>query len=402
MTNQAPAVPGAQSTSPWRMPGAAWKDVLVRTWTQAGKDNISLAAAGVAFYGFTAMVPLLGAIVLLYGLVADPSTVMHDMARMTSVMPADVAKLIGEQLMGVVKSSSDKKGIGLAIAFAVAFYGARSGAAAVVTGLNIAYEEEEKRSFLMLSLVTLAITGAAVLVAILALVAIAALGHLDDILPTLPGFVLVVGKVISYVVLVAAGAAGAATLYRYGPDRVKAKWVWITPGSVIAASIWFLLTIAFGIYVADLGSYNATYGSLGSVIVFLTWLYLSSYILLLGAELNAEMERQTRVDTTAGPDMPPGQRGAAIADQAVTGQTRRDPEPGEPEATGAPLVQRLGTARGTSQIASRIGLERAGLIPTVLATAGLSALRREGRAGLGSALLALGAAIAWVGRRPRP
>ena len=396
----APAVPGAQTTNPWRMPGAAWKDVLVRTWTQAGKDNISLAAAGVAFYGFTAMVPMLGAIVLTYGIAANPSNVMQDMTRMTAVVPADAAKLIGEQLMSVVKGSSDKKGIGLAIAIVIALYGARSGAAAVVTGLNIAYEEEEKRSFVKLTLLTLAITASAVLVALLALVAIAALGHLGDILPTLPGFVLVIGKLVSYVVLVAAGAAGAATLYRYGPDRVKAKWVWITPGSVIAASIWFLLTIAFGVYVADFGSYNATYGSLGAVVVFLTWLYLTSYILLLGAELNSEMERQTEADTTEGPDMPPGQRGAAVADKMVMPQGRRDALSTEPETAEPSLIQRLGAARGTSGLALRIGLERPGLAPTILATAGLSALRREGRAGLGAALLGLGAVLAWIDRRP--
>ena len=187
-----------------------------------------------------------------------------------------------------------------------------------------------------------------------------------------------------------------------GPDRAKAKWVWITPGSVIAATLWLVLTIAFGIYVADFGSYNATYGSLGAVIVFLTWLYLSSYILLLGAELNAEMERQTQVDTTEGPSRPPGERGAAVADKMVTSETRRDVDAMTQPASGTtniPVGQRLGAATATSRLAAAVGLERAGLLPTLLVTAGLSALRRRGRAGLGATLLGAGAAIAWLGRR---
>lgn len=405
---KAEPVPGGDAESPWHMPFAAWKAVLLRTWAQMGQDNIGLVAAGVAFYGFLALVPLLGALVLSYGFIAAPETVLKNMREMTSVVPADAAKLIGEQLMNVVKTSGSKKGIGLLIALGIALFGARNGAAAIITALNIAYEEKEKRGFVRLTLLALGITVAAVLVAIVAMVAVGALGHLESLIPWAPGVVVVVGKLLSYVMLLLVGAAGAATLYRYGPDRSQAVWAWITPGSLLAAVTWLLLTGGFGFYVAKFGSYNATYGSLGAVVVFLTWIYLSSYLLLIGAELNAELERQTSHDTTTGPPRPAGQRGAVVADHQV-GQPKppeaaespvsdspAGPEPGpepEPEPSSrAPVV--------ATHSVPLLGIRRAGLVPALLVTAGASALRREGRARAGIVLLSLGGAIAWLGRRP--
>lgn len=390
---------GVWADSPWRMPWAAWKQVLGRTWSQASKDNISLAAAGVAFYGFTAMVPLLGAIVLSYGLIAEPASVIEDMRRLMAVMPADAAKLVAEQLMNIVKTSGDKKGFGLLLALLIALYGVRSGVASVITGLNIAYEEEERRGFVRLTMLTIAVTLGSVAIAIVAITAVAALGHLEDLAPNLPKAVAVVGKFASYLLLVLAGAAGAATLYRYGPDRVKARWIWITPGSLLAAGVWLLLSILFGIYVADFGSYNATYGSLGAVIIFLTWLYLSSYVLLIGAELNAEMERQTHVDTTVGPPMPEGKRGAAVADQTVTSPTPdtiNASQAVQQPSTAAFLV----TAIASSRVNHWTGSPKAGLVSTLLVTKGISALRQTGRARIGIALLSAGGLLAFLGRKP--
>lgn len=374
------------------MPRDAWKQILKRTFAAILRDNISLAAAGVAFYGFTALVPLLGAIVLSYGFLAEPATVVADMRHLTSVMPVDAAKLVGDQLMNVVKTSADKKGAGLLLALAIALYGVRSGAAAIITGLNIAYDEVEHRSFLKLTMLTIAVTAASVLVAVIALSAVAALGHLEDLLPPAPA---IIGKFASYALLELAGAAGAATLYRYGPDRAKARWIWITPGSLCAAAGWLLLSILFGIYVANFGHYNATYGSLGTVIVFLTWLYLSSYVLLVGAELNAEVERQTRVDTTEGPPRPEGERGAAVADDSV--------EPSHPPAsvidrrrptkTSAAL-----TAIIASRIANSLSGRRAGTLSTIFAAAGVSTLGRRGRAALGIAFLTTGGLLAFLRR----
>ena len=390
-----PVIPGAHAQSPWHMPFAAWKLVVTRTWTALGRDNISLASAGVAFYGFVALVPMLAALVLGYGLIAAPATVVQDMQKMMSVMPADAAKLIAEQLLSVVHTSSTKKGFGLVVALVLALYGARNGASAIITGLDIAYEEQEDRSFIRLVLLSLAITVGGIAVAIIAMIAVASLGHLDDALANAPRVVILGGKLLSYLALVLAGASGAATLYRYGPDRTKAKWVWITPGSILAAILWLLLTIGFGLYVADFGNYNATYGSLGAVIVFLTWLYLSAYVLLLGAEINAELERQTKCDTTVGPPMPMGQRGASVADEVID-----VPDPMNmsirPQTS---LKSDMAVAVVTSRSAHWLGLERAGKLPILLATVGLSALRRDGRAGLGISLVGAGAALAWMGRQ---
>ncbi|MDN4632958.1 YihY/virulence factor BrkB family protein [Sphingomonas sp. PsM26] len=392
---------GHTAESPWQMPRAAWFAVLKRAWAETGNDNIGLIAAGVAFYGFLALVPLLGATVLVYGLAADPATVIRDMTQLTSVMPADVARLIGEQLMGVVQASDGKKGLGLALALALAIFGARNGAGAIITALNVAYEEQEKRGFIHVNLLAIGITASAVIAAMLALVAIAALGYLQALFPGAPEAAVIAGKIAVYALVLFAGATAAGALYRYGPSRRHARWMWLTPGSLFAALMWLLLTIGFGIYVAQFGNYNATYGSLGAVVVTLTWLYLSSYILLFGAELNAELEHQTAKDTTHA-DAPMGERGAWAADNvagdghdapASTGlvepAARLDAQPRQTSTTA------IGVASG--QVAGLVGAQKVGWKTSVAATLGLSLLRR-GR-GLEGALLVGGtAALAWLGR----
>lgn len=394
---------GVDADSPWRMPWPAWKDILRRTVSETSKDNISLISAGVAFYGFGALVPVLAAIVLGYGLLADPATVVHDMQKMMAVMPADAAKLIAEQLLAVVNSSSGKKGFGICLALTIALYGARSGVSALLTALNVAYEQREERSFVRQLLLSLAMTVGAILIAIIALFAIAALGHLENLVGQVPGFVVVLGKLLSYALLVLAGAAGAATLYRYGPDRPKAKWVWITPGSLLTAVLWLLLTLGFGLYVADFGHYNATYGSLGAVVIFLTWLYLSAYVFLVGAELNSEVERQTSRET---------QETSASVPSAMASIAIEAPGSGEQAESGralstTTLQKDVATIVGVSQATPLVGLSHVGLVPAIIAAAGLAALRQEGRARLGWLLLGAGGTLALLGRvkrrnRPTP
>jgi len=395
---------GRNAATPWQMPRAAWIAVLKRAYAETTDDNIGLIAAGVAFYGFLALVPLLGAVVLVYGIAASPATVIHDMTQLAAIMPKDVAHLIGEQLMNVVKTSDDKKGLGLLLALGLALFGARNGAGAVVTALNIAYEEHETRSFLRVNALSLVITAAGVVVAMIALVAVAALGHLENLLPDAPDAVVAVGKVVTYLLFTAAGAAAAATLYRYGPARTHAQWVWLTPGSLFAALMWLLLTIGFGVYVANFGNYNATYGSLGAVVVTLTWLYLSSYILLFGAELNAELEHQTAKDTTSA-DAPLGKRGAWVADHvALDAKPRRASDsPSAPSAaaktedTGPSALADFVTSRVTTRLGGVAGLPRIGWAPSAAATLGLSLMRR-GRGMEGAALLGGTAAAMWLAR----
>lgn len=299
------------------MPAAGWKSVLLRTAREAGRDNVGLIAAGTAFYAFLAMVPMLGAVVLTYGLVADVQSVAGHLAALTRTLPADVGNLVAEQLLAVVQTSVDKKGLGLLIALAVALFGARNAAGSVITALNIAYEEEEKRGFIAVNLLALAMTAAAVLGLVFALLAIAALGFLQHALPGAGPTLLAIGRAVPFALVACVAALAAGLLYRYGPSRERPRWRWLTPGSVLFALSWVLLTLGFGFYVAHFGSYGATYGSLGAVVVLLTWLYLSAYALLFGAELNSELEHQTERDTTGGPERPLGERGAWVADHVA-------------------------------------------------------------------------------------
>jgi membrane protein len=381
------------------MPFAAWKAIALRAWREAAEDNISLIASGVAFCGVLAMVPMLGAIVLSYGLMASPRTVVENMQSLTSVMPTEAAKLVGDQLANVVHTAGGKKGFGLLIALGIALYGAMKGAGALVTALNIAYDETEARSFVRLNLLSLAVTLSALLLAILAIISIAAMGHLQALFPHMPSVLLVLGKIFSYLVMASLGAAAAATVYRFGPDRDEPKWTWLTPGSVFTALLWLVVTLGFGFYVAHFGSYDATYGTLGGAIVLLTWLYLSAYILLLGAELNSEVERQTACDTTVGAEQPLGSSGAYAADTvATTPDTDNDGATASESSAPQTPVRDYLAARATSRLQHLGGLEKVGILPAILTTGGLAFLRRKGRAGLGIALLATGAGLSWLSR----
>ena len=382
--------------------------MLIRAWKESSKDNISVVAAGVAFYGFLALVPLLGATVLTYGLVADPQTVVANAQSLTKVMPQDIAGLIAEQLGNVVQTSGGKKGFGLVIALAVALWGARNAATSLITALNIAYEEEERRSFVRVTLLALAMTAGAVVMALLAGTAIALLAALEDLLPGLGQAGVILGKVLTYAFLGAVASAAAATMFRYAPSRDKARWAWITPGSLFFAVVWVVLSLTFGFYVSQFGNYGATYGSLSAIIVLLTWLYLSSYVLLFGAELNSELEHQTAKDTTEGAYRPLGERGAWSADHVANG-TEDAGGPEQPPSDRRGAVEPLSApqrdkehpyvaARLTNRVGALAGLRKTGMFSAVLSTLGLSLLRRRGREGAGAALLVTAAGISLMRR----
>lgn len=300
--------------SPWTILRHDGWPVLKQTWTDSGTDNIGLIAAGTAFWGFASIAPLLGAIVLGYGLFATSETVANNIRGLFGVLPHDAATLIADQLTNVVGTSGGKKGWGFVVALALAIYGGTQGASAIVTALNVAYEEKESRGIVRLYLLAFAITGAAVLVAIAAALTTTVTAFLGSLIPWAPDAVQTGIRLLSYAILAFIATTAAALLYRFGPDRKHAKWVWLTPGSFAATLLWLVATALFGVYVSRFGSYGATYGSLGAVIVLQLWLWLSAYIFLLGAELNSQLERRTAKDTTTGPPAPPGERGAAVAD----------------------------------------------------------------------------------------
>jgi membrane protein len=308
---------GHEAESPWRIPRAGWKQVIRRTWQQIWIDNVWLVAAGVAFYGFLAVIPLLAAIILTYGLLADIGTVIDTMRTLFRVLPNDIAKLLSDQVIGIVHTSEGKKGIGLVVALAIALYGASNGAGAIITALNIAYEEREKRPLWEYYLLALTITVGVIITALLALAATAIVATLEDFLPRASDAIIMLGKAAAYLAMTIAGAAIAATLYRFAPSRAQARWEWISPGSLFTSVSWLALTVAFGFYVGKIVNYAATYGSLAAVAGLLTWMYLSSYAFVIGAELNREVEHQTAKDSTTGRPRPLGTRGAWAADHVA-------------------------------------------------------------------------------------
>ena len=287
----------APARGPADIPAQGWKQVLIRTYKESDRDHVGIIAAGVAFYAFLAFVPLLGALVLVYGLVAEPSSVVQHMQAMTAMMPQDAAKIIGEQLLTVSQTAAGKKGIGLLVALLLSIYGAMRGASAIITALNVVYNVDEDRGFIKTTLLAVALTLGALLAMLVAIIGISVIGYVEALLPFSSPAVHTVLKIGFWVAAAAAIATLIALIYRYAPNRPKAKWQWLSPGAIVATLLWVGATLGFGFYVANFGSYNATYGSLGAVVVFLTWLYLTAYILLMGGELNAELEKQTTCPT---------------------------------------------------------------------------------------------------------
>jgi membrane protein len=305
------------ATSPWQMPAAAWKQIFARTWQRTWIDNVGLVAAGVAFYGFLAFVPLLGLIVIAYGALADMQTVVANLQTLTNILPPEVALLVGDQLLAAVSTSGALNPAGILAALGLGLYGGASSASSIMIALNIAYHETEKRSLLRFYATALIITCGGVIVGLSALAATAAIASLDRLLPEATDATIMLSKLGAYVAILLAAAAIATILYRYAPSREEPRWRWITPGSLFTATAWLTLTLVFGFYLSNVTSYKETYGALGAVIAFLTWIYFSAYVLVIGAELNSEVEHQTTVDSTTGTPQPIGKRGAWAADEIV-------------------------------------------------------------------------------------
>lgn len=308
-----PAI-GADSTRPWRYPWAAWRAILIRVWTMTGYHNLTLMAAGVAFYAFLSFVPLLGAIVMSYGLFADPATVGRHMQTIFEVVPVDAATLIQDQLTAIVETAATQAGLSVIVALVISIYGAMRAASAIIQALNVIYEEEEGRNFFQTTLLAAVITIGAVFAAITGLLAAGALGYLGRLVTVLGTTGVVLIQALTWLIAGSIASFGFGFIYRYGPDRARARWQWLSIGSVAATILWLVATLGFGVYAANFANYNATYGALGAVVVLLMWLFVSSYAVLIGAEINAEAERQTGVDTTTGHTRPLGQRGATMAD----------------------------------------------------------------------------------------
>lgn len=268
-----------------------WRGVADETWSEIDRDNVSIVAAGVAFYAFSALVPLLTAFVLSYGLFADPALVVANIRSLAGMLPRDVLSIIADQLRSMIEADG-KTGLALALALLVALYGASKGASSVMTALNIAWGVAETRGIVRRTWLGVAITSGAVLALLVGILAISCVAFVEALMPDLGGATHILVQIASLACAALAITLLLAAIYRYAPNRPNARWRWITPGSVLATIVWLAATFGFGVYVADFGDYNATYGSLGAIIVFLTWIYITAYVILVGAELNAVLEKR--------------------------------------------------------------------------------------------------------------
>ena len=299
------------------LPLNRWWNIAKHTYRQASRDNLGLIAAGVAFYGFLALVPVLGALVLTVGLVFEPIVIVREFASVAPSLPKEVANLVAEQLDSLIATSSTKKGLGLLMSLGLALFGAMKGAGAVTTALNIAYDVENKRGFIAENMANLLITLGAIFLCITLLVATSVSHAVGTVLGTGSYVAALLIKITGWALAAAITIAGLAALYRYAPSRANARWRWLTPGSIFATIGLLAASSAFGWYASNFGNYNATYGSLGAVVVVLMWLYLSAYALLLGAELNAEIEHQSAGNTATGAVQILGRRKAVRSDDAA-------------------------------------------------------------------------------------
>jgi membrane protein len=313
---------GREAERPSEIPPRGWFAVLKRVKAEVKEDNVPLLAAGVAFYAMLAIFPAIIAVVTVYGMVADPAQVKSQVNELAKSLPAGADQLLTEQLTNVVNAGRQSLSIGLALSLLALLWSVSSGVQGLVKSLNVIYDERETRGFVKLRGLSLLLTLGAIVVAVIALALIA----------VFPNFVESLGlgqagelaaSIGRWVFLAALVLVALAVLYRLAPDRANPRWRWVSWGAVVALALWLLGSVGFSWYVDNFGKYNQTYGALAAVIILLLWLFLSAFAILLGAELDAETERQTARDTTTGPERPLGERDAEVADTVGESPPRR-------------------------------------------------------------------------------
>ena len=299
--------------APWQIPWRGWKDILWRTYQQIGEDRLLAVAAGVVFYGLLALFPALTAIVSLYGLFANAATINDHLTMAAGILPGGAIDIIREQVVRLASKGDAKLGFGFIVGLGIALWSANAGMKAIIDALNVVYEEKEKRGFIKLNLISLAFTLAAIAALLLALGAVVVL----PLLLAWLGFATVTASLVQYArwpVLLVLVIVGLALIYRFGPSRREARWQWLSVGSVFAAVAWLGSSALLSWYLGSFAHYDATYGSLGAAIGMMMWMWISSIVILFGAQLNSEIEHQTARDSTVEHDKPLGARGAVMAD----------------------------------------------------------------------------------------
>jgi membrane protein len=312
---------GRRAATPSEIPAPGWKDILLRVWNNIGEDRVMLVAAGVTFYCLLAIFPAIAALVAIYGFFSDPASISSQVDKLSGVMPGGALDVIRNQMNQVASQGPSKLGVAFIISFLVSLWSANAGIKSILDALNLVYDEPEKRGLIRLNLLSLAFTVAAILFILVAIACIAALPAVAS--SQLQGATAVIAQIVRWPILFIIIAVGLAFVYRYGPSRAEPQRRWITWGSAFASIAWIAVSLGFSWYAANFGSYNKTYGSLAAVIVLMFWLWLSAAIILIGAELDAEMENQTTRDTTVGRGKPMRARGARMADTVGAAQDRQ-------------------------------------------------------------------------------
>lgn len=304
---------GREARYPLQMPLSGWLDIGARMWTRQATANLSLIAAGIAFYGLLSIFPGITAAVAIAGVLFDPAILAEHAETLAALLPDSAREIILRQLDGVLNTDSTSLSFAALLALGLALYSASRAVASFIIGLNVVYEQTETRSLLLLTGLNIGLTVAMILGILVSALLVAAL----------PPFAAWLGNEVltdvvlqvRWLVLFLISAIGIAVLFRFGPDRREAKWRWLTPGATIACVLWVLGSFGFSLYVRSFGTYNETFGALAGVIVLLTWMWISAFIVLVGALLDAEVEAQTARDSTVGEDKPMGERGAVKADE---------------------------------------------------------------------------------------
>ncbi len=307
---------GRMARRPLDIPWAGWRRVIARTAREVITDRISLSAAGCAFYATLALFPAISMLVSIYGLVFDPATVQPQLAVLQDLLPPAAFHLIADRVQMLVSKPAGTLTFSLVLSIMIALWSASTGVKSILGALNLAYEERERRSFISFQLTALGMTLGGILAAVIGLATLVLLPALESFFGV-SAYAALIARVSGLAALVMFVLLALSLLYRFGPSRRSPSWHWVTPGSAVATLLWLLASALFSFYVQHLASYDATYGPLGAVVGVMMWFYVSAFAVLVGAELNAELELQTTRDSTSGDEKPIGARGAYVADHVA-------------------------------------------------------------------------------------
>jgi membrane protein len=304
---------GRQAEAPWQIAWPGWKDILWRTYQQTSDNRLLALAAGVVFYGLLALFPALAAFVSLYGLFAKTSSLSDQLALVAGVFPDDAIGIVRDQIARLMIKGDAKLSFNFIAAFCIALWSANAGTKAIIDALNVIYKEKEKRGFVRLNLVSLGFTLAGLVALTLGLTSIILLPQLLDYFG-LEGWSQLLVRLVRWPALLLATILCLSFIYRFGPSRREPQWQWISVGSIAASIVSLITSSLLSWYFSHLANYDAAYGSLGAMIGTMLWLWALAVVVLLGAQINSEIEHQTAMDSTVGRPKPLGQRGATMAD----------------------------------------------------------------------------------------